>query len=114
MSEINLREVLFDLVEPENMTLEESQEYWPDQVVLIEDVKWCSAEPDVGIMHDWPDDWSETYFHGSQRFTNDRAAFITDLKKRNGHFRKLDDKVISDAIERKVKDYIDELEINDG
>lgn len=50
-----------------------------DLVVEIEDIKWCNAEPDVGIMSDWVDDWSEYYSIDGDESGRDAEGFASAL-----------------------------------
>lgn len=72
-------------------------------VVEIDGMVWCNAEPDVGIMSDWVDDWSESYAIDGDDAGSDADAFAEALLA-------LTDAFGSDpaAIAKAVRDHVNE------
>lgn len=73
---IDLKEEL-----PGQLQLTENAECdnWPEMGMEIHDVKWYGAEPDVGIMSDYADDYSVTAWIGNRRWVNDLPGFAEAL-----------------------------------
>lgn len=89
--------------------------YWvnPDNApivtVAIDDVNWQYAEPDVGIMSDYVDEWAETWYLGEHSWTNDVSLFVSEGLFAGGHVEGTPDE-IQKTLEARVKEYIDEME----
>lgn len=80
----------------------------PEMLVEIDDVRWQRAEPDVGIMSAYPDDWSETFYADADKWVNNRQGFVVSLLERGVLEGDADE--ISKLIEQEIRAFVDELE----
>ena len=98
--EIELKDVLDGyIVDPDTC---------PALLVEIDDVSWCRAEPDVGIMSDYVDDWAEMWYIDDSRWENDCAGFVATLIG-DGHIEGEASEIVK-LLSDHVKEQVDEME----
>lgn len=80
----------------------------PELTVEIEDVVWQNAEPDVGIMSSYADDWTETFFADDKHDFDSRKDYVLHLIEAGVLEPKADE--ILKLIEDEIQTHVNELE----
>lgn len=99
--QIELNDCLDHLLEGDHGGLELSVE--------IDGMVWCNAEPDVGVMSDWVDDWSEHYAIDGDEAGNDADAFAEALLALTDAFGD-DAAAIAKVVRKHIEEQMQEVE----
>lgn len=100
---------------PGQLQLTENTDYdsWPAMSIEVDDIHWCSAEPDVGIFSAYIDDYSTTGFIGDERIT-DMVEFATRVHAAIGKDCEESRDDIAGMLENRVTNAVDDQEPDDG